>query len=120
FPVATPYGGDYFDLQAVGDTFFGTFSASNNLNDVLAPLGVQFQRNFDYLGPETAPFRLRNVTDTQNVGFSIDPYFFSVPVTPGASPVPGPGAARLAAVGSLLLLWWLRRRRAADRIGPGA
>ena len=55
-----PYIGDYFDLQAVGSSFYGTFSGSNDLRSAYSPLGVQqhfspdtngvaLQRNFDYV-----------------------------------------------------------------------
>jgi hypothetical protein len=102
FPINNPYVGDYFDLKTEGDVFYGTFSASNNLNDAMAPFGVTFQRNFDFGGPGGA-FRLLNLSGAP-VGFSIDPYFFS------ASAIPEPAAVWLLILGSGLA-WWIRRRR---------
>jgi hypothetical protein len=70
-PAFQPYIGDYFDLQAVVNTFYGTFSATNDLTSASLPFGVKLQRTFTGT-PGTASFALP-------VAFSIDPYFFSVP-----------------------------------------
>jgi hypothetical protein len=111
FPVANPYVGDYFDMQAVGDLFLGTFTASNNLNDVIDPLGVTFQRNFDFGGPG-GTFRLRNTTDTATVPFSLDPYFFRATVL-GASALPEPSTFTLLGFATVGLLGYTWRRRQA-------
>ena len=58
-----PYIGDYIDLVAVGNTFYGTFSASNDVS--LFPITPTFVRDQSKLG------------DT--VDFSIDPFFFTTP-----------------------------------------
>jgi hypothetical protein len=72
------YVGDFMDVVAVGNTFYGVFSASNNLNTASAPLGGldPLQRNFDFNGPGGA-FRILDINGNP-VGFSIDPYVFIV------------------------------------------
>jgi hypothetical protein len=62
-PQFDPYIGDYEDLQAVGQTFYGTFCASNNTNAF--PQAVTFLRDASLLG-DTVPY-------------SIDPFFFTTP-----------------------------------------
>src|SRR5205823_6867 len=79
--VFDPYIGDYEDLEAVGDTFYGTFSASNNTS--LFPTQPTFLRDHSMLG--------------NTVSYSIDPYFFSTLA------VPEPSAVVLAALGALYL-----------------
>ena len=71
-----PYLGDFFDLQAVGNTFYGVFSASNADNGTLAWISdVTYLR--DHTGtPGTASFRL-TTGGGGGVGPSIDPYFFT-------------------------------------------
>jgi hypothetical protein len=44
-PTGAPYIGDYEDLQAVGNTFYGAFAASNDPKVNNFPQGVFFQRN---------------------------------------------------------------------------
>lgn len=56
-----PYIGDYQSLVAVGNKFYGVFSASNDTS--LFPQPVTLQRNPSLLG--------------NRVAFSIDPFFFS-------------------------------------------
>ena len=76
--VFNPYIGDYQDLQAVDNTFFGVFSASNAANGTLAffPDGVAFARNF--IGsPNQASFQLQDLA-AGAVSFSIDPFFFRI------------------------------------------
>ena len=74
-----PYIGDYEGLKAVGNTFYGTFSASNQADGTNAvfPGGVSFQRDFTG-SPGTGSFQL---TDGRGkpVPTSIDPFFFAVP-----------------------------------------
>jgi len=60
--VFDPYIGDYEDLVAVGTTFFGTFSASNDTS--LFPTQPTFLRDSSLLG--------------SSVDYSIDPFFFKV------------------------------------------
>jgi hypothetical protein len=65
-----PYIGDYVHLTAVNRTFYGVFSASNDVAKVVFPYGATFQRTVvagqlqDGLGGVVEP--------------SLDPYFFSV------------------------------------------
>jgi hypothetical protein len=73
-PTFQPYIGDYFDLNAVGNTFYGVFSASNALNTAVLPFGIHLQRNF--VGtPGQSNFALRDLAGAP-VAFSIDPFFF--------------------------------------------
>jgi hypothetical protein len=84
-PTATsdPYLGDYFNLQAVGTTFDGVFSASNDDNGTAAQFAnVTFQRDFTGT-PGTSSFQLTN-SSNQPVSSSIDPFFFTV--TEGSMP----------------------------------
>jgi hypothetical protein len=122
FPANSPgsngsglYVGDYQGLLAVGNVFFGTFSASNNPNPKDAnrntfpdDAAVLYQRNLSVNGVfkdnSTKPFDLKTLklTDTaflagQKAGGippepSIDPYFFS------ASAVPEPSALALGLI----------------------
>lgn len=62
-PQFDPYIGDYEDLQAVGQTFYGTFCASNNTNAF--PQTVTFLRDSSLLG--------------DSIPYSIDPFFFTTP-----------------------------------------
>jgi hypothetical protein len=63
-----PYIGDYVRLQAVGNAFFGVFSASNDLATASFPLSLVFRRR--HSGTV--------LTDGSGnpVPVSIDPYFF--------------------------------------------
>jgi len=69
--------GDFQEITAVGNRFYGAFSATNDLNQARFARGLQnFARN--HMGdPATGAFRLRNRAGTANVNFSIDSYFFS-------------------------------------------
>lgn len=108
-----PYVGDYFDLEAVGNTFFGTFSASNDLNTAFSPFGVTFQR-LTAGDPAAGTFVLLDGAGN-NVPFSIDPYFFSL----AAGAVPELSTFRLLALGGGLV-FLLRRRRRVRGSGRGA
>jgi hypothetical protein len=69
-----PYLGDYDHLVAVGNVFYGIFSASNTPNQANFPNGVKYQRNADFNAHTL--LSLDNVT---HVPTSIDPFFFRVP-----------------------------------------
>jgi hypothetical protein len=71
-----PYLGDFFDLSAIGNTFYGIFSASNADDGTNAQFSnVSFLRNFSGT-PGTSGFHL---TDSMGntIASSIDPFFFS-------------------------------------------
>jgi hypothetical protein len=78
-----PYLGDYVGLTAVGEDFYGVFSASNvpDLNNF--PNGVTYQRN--------ANFTTNTLLDAANnpVAASIDPFFFTVLAPKPQIQVPG-------------------------------
>jgi hypothetical protein len=92
-PLFDPYIGDYQGLVAVGNNFYGTFSASNDPNPAHFPLGVRFQRYVDFgAGPQAnqdfgGPYggmqgQLVYIDSTgkeQMTNVSIDPYFFTLP-----------------------------------------
>ena len=71
-----PYLGDFFDLQAVGNTFYGIFSASNADNGTDAQFSnLVMGRNFSgNLG--TSSFHLLDASGNP-LAASIDPYFFT-------------------------------------------
>lgn len=73
-PQFLPYLGDYNFLLSVGSEFRGVFSASNIPDLDNFPGGVQYQRN--------ANFDSNKLLDMggNQVGISIDPFYFSVPV----------------------------------------
>lgn len=69
----SPYLGDYDFLLAVGEAFYGVFSANNTPDLTHFPNGVTYQRNAD--------FTTRRLLDTDNttpVAISIDPFFFKI------------------------------------------
>jgi len=68
-----PYLGDYDHLVAVGQTFFGIFSANNTPDPANFPNGVKYQRNVNF-----TTHTLLNVSGTTPVAASIDPFFFKV------------------------------------------
>ncbi|MDD5570822.1 MAG: hypothetical protein PHD97_06655 [Bacteroidales bacterium] len=74
-PTSNPIG-DYADMVAVGEIFFGVFSALNIPDSSKFPQGVRYLRNADF-----TTHQLRNLANTANVNPSIDPYFFRI--TPG-------------------------------------
>jgi hypothetical protein len=78
-----PYIGDFQQLTAAGDEFFGAFSASNDASDPLSfPSGVTFDRTMLDGKPAGAPV-------------SIDPFYFS------AAAAPEPTAITIALVALL-------------------
>jgi hypothetical protein len=68
-----PYLGDYDHLVAVGQDFYGIFSANNTPDQANFPNGVVYQRNADF-----ATQRLLALDGTTPVAPSIDPFFFKV------------------------------------------
>jgi hypothetical protein len=74
-PVATflPYLGDYIYLTAIGETFYGVFSANNTPNSANFPNGVTYLRNANFTTQQ-----LLNVDNVTPVNVSIDPFFFSI------------------------------------------
>jgi hypothetical protein len=70
--VGQPRLGDYLHLMAVGDAFYGIFSASNVPDQSRFPSGVTFQRPKDF-----ATKKLLN-QDGKEVQSSVDPFFFKV------------------------------------------
>ncbi len=78
-----PYLGDYEGLTAVGEDFYGVFSASNVPDMNNFPSGVTYQRN--------ANFTTNTLLDAANnpVAPSIDPFFFTVLAPRPQIQVPG-------------------------------
>jgi hypothetical protein len=68
-----PYLGDYAHLLALGNTFYGIFSANNEPNLEHFPNGVVYQRNHDF-----GKKQLLNTDGDSPVDSSIDPFFFKV------------------------------------------
>ena len=68
-----PYIGDYADLQAVGEAFYGIFSAHNVPDLANFPHGVHYQRKADF-----GTHQLLAVNGITPVANSIDPFFFHV------------------------------------------
>ena len=85
-PAFQPYIGDYQDLEAVDNVFYGCFSASGDPDPMHFPNGAYFQRFVDtgvlahsvqsesYL--ERKGNLVANSAGTISVAKSIDPYFF--------------------------------------------
>lgn len=81
-----PYVGDYQDLEAVGNEFFGTFCASNDPDRTHFPAGVFYQRyvrapagtgSIKANAPLTATGELvADSSGTRSILASIDPFFF--------------------------------------------
>jgi hypothetical protein len=67
-----PYFGDYADIMAVGDTFYGVFCANNTPSLANFPMGVTYLRNHDFTTQTL--FAEDGLTP---VAVSIDPFFFS-------------------------------------------
>ena len=71
--VGQPRLGDYLHLLAMGNDFYGIFSASNVPDQSRFPCGVIFQRHKDF-----ATKKLLDQQNAQEVPFSVDPFFFKV------------------------------------------
>jgi hypothetical protein len=84
-PNIFPYVGDFFDMTSIGSIIYGVFSASNAdtcgeflIGPACFPNDVTIQRAHDGT-PGTEDFTLCNpTTGCIPVGFSIDPFFFTV------------------------------------------
>lgn len=72
-PLSMPYLGDYEYLLALGNNFYGIFSASNIPDLANFPNGVIYQRNHDFSTKQL--FGTDGVTPK---GLTIDPFFFRV------------------------------------------
>jgi hypothetical protein len=66
--------GDYNQLMAVGQAFYGVFSGNNQPRMANFPHGVKYQRNADF-----ATGKLLDVDNVTEIQPSIDPFFFKVP-----------------------------------------
>jgi hypothetical protein len=83
-PNRTTYIGDFQQLVAVGNVFYGAFSASNQLVMTQFPKGVFYQRSFNTDGTvrnNDYPFKYGKMGNTVDgtgnvVAVSIDPFFF--------------------------------------------
>src|SRR5262249_8652458 len=75
--LSNPYIGDYENIRSVGETFYGTFTASNNFNTAYSPYDVTVFRE-TYTDPDTGEFFLKDLAGN-NVSFSLDPYYFALP-----------------------------------------
>jgi hypothetical protein len=73
--------GDYTNIMAVGNNFYGVFCAFNNPAAQYFPQGVTFQRNHNYNS-------LFGVDDLTPVAPSVDPFFFETPYIPPSVKVP--------------------------------
>ncbi len=96
-----PYVGDFFDLTSLGNTFYGTFCASNADDGTDAQFAnLTLQRNFTgTMG--AAGFKLTDASGNP-VDFSIDPYVFSC--TLAAPTIAGLSNASYAAFASPVTL----------------
>jgi hypothetical protein len=98
--VGSVYIGDYQQLLTVGNSFFGTFSASNDpslANWANPALNVIFQRQV--LGTLGTPgATLGNGMGGAGPAISIDPYFFTT--------VPEPAALAMALIAVGIVLTW--------------
>ena len=68
-----PYLGDYLYMMALGESFYGIFSANNEPDNGNFPNGVTYQRNANF-----ATKTLLDVHNVTRVPTSIDPFFFKV------------------------------------------
>lgn len=68
-----PYLGDYDDLQAVHNEFYGIFSVDNFPDPANFPQGVVYQRNHNF-----STKQLLDVNGITPVKNSVDPYFFHI------------------------------------------
>jgi hypothetical protein len=80
-PQFVPYIGDYIHLLALGNDFYGIFSANNTPDNANFPSGVTYQRN--------ANFATRTLQDATGatVNPSIDPFFVNATGQMGSAAV---------------------------------
>jgi hypothetical protein len=82
FIAFQPALGDFFDLSAIGNTFYGIFCAANADDGTIAQFPtLSLQRSFTGT-PGTANFQLTN--NGSSVASSIDPFYFSCTLQPPA------------------------------------
>jgi hypothetical protein len=107
--------GDYVDLQAVGNDFYGAFAASNNLqkNEAMFLGGPPIFQRFTNGKVGELDFKLLDKQAGAEVPFSIDPYYFS-------TAVPEPPPWHLVILGGIFaacgLHWRGKRARTAGPI----
>ena len=82
-----PYIGDYADIVAVGETFFGVFCANNTPSLQNFPQGVMYHRNHNF-----ATKTLLGLNGVTPVAPSIDPFFFKTGFVPPVIQTPSLGA----------------------------
>jgi hypothetical protein len=85
-----PYIGDYANIMAVGDTFYGVFCANNTPSLLNFPQGVKYQRNHDFTTKTL--FNLDGITP---VAASIDPFFFKTGFIPPRIKIPSQDIASI-------------------------
>ncbi|HEY4206248.1 MAG TPA: hypothetical protein VGM31_05540 [Puia sp.] len=78
-----PYIGDYANIMAVGDVFFGVFCADNTPSLQNFPQGVTYQRNHNFTTKT-----LLGLDGVTPVAASIDPFFFQTGFVPPTVKVP--------------------------------
>jgi hypothetical protein len=103
-----PYLGDFYDLTSVGNTFYGTFSASNADDGANALIrNASFDRDFTGTAG-TSSFQLVN-RNGNSVGASIDPYVFRYTLQPAPADFSGDGTSEILwrKPGAQLDLWSL-------------
>jgi hypothetical protein len=73
----SPSLGDYLDIQAVGESFYGVFPAGNRAVSANFPHGVTYQRNVNWAGEA-----LLGTNGITRIDVSVDPFFFRIAPTP--------------------------------------
>lgn len=76
--------GDYLNMVAVGQDFYGVFSSYNDLGNASFPAGVTWLRNKTPAGAATP--RFLGVDGVTTVAPSIDPFFFRTMAPPPGGP----------------------------------
>jgi len=72
-PEGNLFLGHYLRMQAVGNTFYGVFSASNRPIRSNFPRSVTYKRNANFTTNQ-----IRDLSNTRNWPVSIDPFFFRI------------------------------------------
>ena len=122
-PVAAfdPYIGDFYDLTSVGDTFYGTFSASNADDGTDALIrNANFGRDFTGAAG-TGSFQLVD-RNGNIVGASIDPFVFSYTLQPAPVDFSADGMSEVLwrKPGAELDLWDLNGGTITSSVIPGS